>query len=168
MTKHFRKIFNIIAPFWSGLYMNTTKFDFPHKRGRHLNSSVANWKNRRPVFDLLRKVIQGQQFLGQFWTARTVHWNIKFGARVGGTWRNWYPDPFRPESGCLFLHVPVTLEPKFGFCLTHPGVNRWPKRNWPWTTFLSRPNEVGRFFQFATEYFKCRPLITFSNISIQV
>ena len=42
-------------------------------RGRHLNSSVANWKNRQPLFDLLRKVIQGHQFLGQFWTARTVH-----------------------------------------------------------------------------------------------
>ncbi len=47
-----------------------------NKRARHLNSSVANWKNCRPVFDLLRKVIQGQHFLGQFWTARRVQRNV--------------------------------------------------------------------------------------------
>ncbi len=29
-------------------------------RGRHLFLSVANWKNRLPSFDLLRKVIQGR------------------------------------------------------------------------------------------------------------
>ena len=35
-------------------------------RGRHLNSSVANLKISCPLFDLLRKVIQGKKIWGNF------------------------------------------------------------------------------------------------------
>ena len=161
------------------------------------------------MFDLLRKVIQGHQFLGQFWTGRTVHWNIKFGARMGGTWRNRYPDPFwfqsdafqsspvpakfsrgrrswtnpvklnqkvngcglelewkrkylagiRKEPGCLFHYVACTTAPKH-FYVWPLLVSKVDLENYrPWMTFLSRSNEGGQKFHFATEYFKCRPFI---------
>ena len=77
---------NSINVEWTSLSMYTTEC-WLNIRGRHSNSSVANWKNRRPVFHLLRKVIQ------------------------------------------------------------------------PWMTFLSGSNEGGRKFQFATENYKCHPLI---------
>ncbi len=61
-------------------------------------------------------------------------------------------------SGYLFLHVPTTLAPNLIFQWTVLAVQNWPKNCWPWMTFLSRSNTRRRFFQFATEEFKCRPL----------
>ncbi len=81
-------------------------------RGWHLKYSVTKWKYGPCSFDLLRKVIQGQQFLCQFWTPRKVWWKIS--------------------------HL---------------------KEGRPWMNFLNRPNEGRRFFQFAIEIFKRRPLI---------
>ncbi len=57
----------------------------------------------------LWKVIQGQQFLSQFWTAWMVQWNTKFGARVGGTWKNRYSDPFWFQPNA-FQSSPVPAE----------------------------------------------------------
>ena len=66
-------------------------------------------------------------------------------------------------SGYLFLHVPPTLAPNFIFQWTVLTVQNWPKNCWPWMTFLSRSNTGRQFFQFATEEFKCRPLMSCRN-----
>ncbi len=117
---------------WDIFLYSRFNHQYHFKRGRHLKFSVANWKNRPTSFDLLRKVVRGQVFGGHLLTPRWVRQN---------------PD------------VPPTLAPNLMFQWTVLSVQNWPKNCWPWMTFLSRSNTGRRFFQFATEEFKCRPLL---------
>ncbi len=66
----------------------------------------------------------------------------------------------RLEPGCRFLHVPCTLAPKSIFHQIFLGFRKWPKKVWLWPNCLSRSNEGRRNFRFATERFKCRPLLS--------
>ncbi len=52
---------------------------------RHLNYSAANWKKKHchPLFDLFRKVVQGQQLSGQFWTPWMVRWYFSSNLPLG-------------------------------------------------------------------------------------
>ncbi len=72
-------------------------------RGRHLKLSVANWKNRPTPFDLLRKVVQGQFFLGHLLTPRWVRQKPNLGSRVMGTWRNRHPGSGLIPARCLWF-----------------------------------------------------------------
>ena len=95
---------------------------------------------------------------------------------VQATWRNRHPGSFlipaeylrfhSSTSALPFLHVPPTLAPNVMFQWTVLAVQNWPKNCWPWMTFLSRSNTGRRFFQFATEEFKCRPLKCYSMTEI--
>ncbi len=93
--------------------------------------------------DLVRKNLVGR--------AEELEWNRRNSAGI------------RIEQGCLFLQVPSTLAPISLFCPPLLRAKSHLKEGRPWTTFLSRSNEGRRFFQFAIENFKRRPLVCRPN-----
>ncbi len=97
---------------------------------------TLDWKS-----DLVRKNLVG--------SVEELEWNRRNLAGI------------RTEQGCLLLHVPSTLAPISLFGLPFLGSKSHLKEGRPWMTFLSRSNEGRRFFQFAIENFKRRPLISF-------
>ncbi len=66
-------------------------------------------------------------------------------------WTHQYPSPQGSGTEKIMVHWNI-------FFLTFLGVTNCPKKVWPWWNFLSRSNEGGQNFQFASEKFKCRPL----------
>ncbi len=62
------------------------------------------------------------------------------------------------NQGVCF-HVSCTIAPKCFYVSPFLGSKVNLVKGRPWMTFLSRSNEGGQKFHFATEYFKCRPFI---------
>ena len=66
-----------------------TELDFPVKLHElNYSTSMFLWQIenfRRPSFDLVRKIVQGQIFLVQFLTPGKVRWKIDFVAKVQTT-----------------------------------------------------------------------------------
>ncbi len=73
-------------------------------RDRRLKCSMANWKNCRPSFDLLRKVIQGRPSLRWLLAPRKGRPKREIGARVLGTWRNRHPGSVPIPAEFLRFH----------------------------------------------------------------
>ncbi len=105
-------------------------------RGRHLKFSMANWKNRRPSFDLLRKVIQGRPFLRWLLAPRKGRPKREMGARVLGTWRNRHPGSVRIPVEFPRFHSSSWALPTRSFQIksdcqsnshpnSHPSDQRW-------------------------------------------
>ena len=80
-------------------------------RGRRLKFSMANWKNRRPSFDLLRKVIQGRSSLRWLLVLSRGGPKREIGARVLGTWRNRHPGSVLIPAQFLRFHSSSTTLP---------------------------------------------------------
>ncbi len=133
-------------------------------RGRHLFFSVANWKNRRESFYHLRVVNQHQICFGYLLTPGRARCKIDLVQKnlIGSVeeleWNQRNLAGIGIEPGCLFLQVPSTLAPISLFGPPLLRAKSHLKEGRPWMTFLSRSNEGRRFFQFAIENFKRRPL----------
>ncbi len=123
---------------------------------------MANWNFGRPSFDPLRKVIQGQTFLGRLLTpGRVRHKNVSVlwcrqHGETGIPVLFWF-QLITSASTSVPAHCHWLSDLMFQWTIL--DAQNWPKKYWPWMTFLSRSNKGRRFFQFATEEFKCRPLI---------
>ncbi len=74
------------------------------ERARRLKFSMANWKNRRPSFALLRKVIQGWSSFRWLLVPRRGRSKRKIGARALGTWRNRHPGSVLIPAQFLWFH----------------------------------------------------------------
>ncbi len=91
---------------------------------------------------------QDQDFPGYLWIPGRARWKINFGPKVHRTWKNRHLVPiWFPHSSSTSLYD-----------LPFLGAKSHLKEGRPWMTFLSRSNEGRRFFQFAIENFKRRPL----------
>ncbi len=126
------------------------------KRGRRLKFSMANWKNCRPSFDLLRKVIQGRPSLRSLLAPRRGRPKREIGARLLGTWRKRHPGSVPIPAEFLRFHSSSSALPTRFFrtksdlqiakknlvLIDHPKVVKWL------STIFSMPLKKN----------KCRPL----------
>ncbi len=137
-------------------------------RGRRLKFSMANWKNRRPSFDLLRKVIQGQPSFRQLFAPRKVRPKREISARVLGTWRNRHPGSVPIPVEFLRFHSSSSALPtmdhraKFNFASGPPWNQKIAKKN---LVLVYHPKVV---IWLATILSICRPLVFFRTQQMEM